>query len=544
MDLLQRFREAGQGGRDYRPATFWSWNDRIDPDEVRRQIREMAHGGLGGHFMHARAGLETAYLGPEWLEAVRAAVEEGSHTGVAPWLYDENGWPSGAASGRVYAGREGYRQKHLAFEEIQPSQWEPTERTVAVFVAEKDAKGAFVSFRRLAEPRSIYGRPLRSSEVAVHFFYRTGEYVDVFNREATEEFLKQTHELYRASVGGEFGRSIPGIFTDEPQYAGGGHKLPWSLELPRFFHRACRYELLDRLPELFFPVGEYPKTRFDFYETVTRLFLLAWTMPIYQWCDRNGLQFTGHLNAEDTLLDQVMYVGAAMPHYEYMHIPGIDHLGRGLGSPVLVKQASSVAAQLGRPRVLGEMFGCSGWAVSFDDLRWIAEWQFVLGLNMVCQHLASYTLRGIRKRDFPPSLHYHQPWWSQYYLWNDYITRVLSVLTQGRPVADVLGGAPDCLGVGRVHAPGARAGPRTRRAPAGPGRLHPLHARRLPLRRRTDPRTQGLRGQDGTRRRGLPVPDRRGAGLDEPPPQHRPAAGGFSEGRGPDRLRRPHPDPG
>ncbi|MBE3135449.1 MAG: hypothetical protein IMZ55_18435, partial [Acidobacteria bacterium] len=156
------------------------------------------------------------------------------------------------------------------------------------------------------------------------------------------------------------------------------------------------------------------------------------------WCSRHGLQFTGHLMGEDTLLAQTQCVGAAMPHYEYMHIPGIDHLGRGLGSPVLVKQAASVAAQFGRARVLSEMFGGSGWNVGFDDLRFIAEWQFVLGVNLVCQHLAALTLRGVRKRDFPPSLHYHQPWWPHYYLWNDYVASTLAVLTAGTPVVDVL----------------------------------------------------------------------------------------------------------
>ena len=438
MDLLQRFREAGHNGHEWRATTFWSWNDHLDPEEVRRQIREIARGGLGGHFMHARSGLKTPYLGPEWLEAVRAAVEEGSHTGITPWLYDEDCWPSGACSGRVYAGREAFRQKSLVFEEIQPAEWEPSERTVAVFVAQKDAKGRYVACRRLPEPRSVFGRPLGARETALHFFYRPGEYVDVFSRDATEEFLKATHEVYRASVGGEFGRAIPGIFTDEPQYGGAGHRVPWSLELPKYFRRACRYELLDHLPELFFPVGDYRKIRFDFYQTATRLFLLAWTMPIYQWCDRNDLALTGHVMGEDTLLDQVQWVGAAMPHYEYMHIPGIDHLGRGLGSPVLVKQATSAAAQLGRPRVLGEMFGGSGWNASFDDLRWIAEWQFALGLNLVCQHLASLTLRGNRKRDYPPSLHCHQPWWPHYYLWNDYMARLLATLGEGQAVAEVL----------------------------------------------------------------------------------------------------------
>jgi len=438
MNLVQRFREAGHGGSQWRATAFWSWNDRLDPEEIRRQIREMARGGLGGAFLHARRGLVTPYLGPEWMEAVRTAIDEGSHTGLQPWLYDEDCWPSGACSGRVYSGRDAYRQKYLIFEEVLPKDWEPSENTVAIFVAEKDAKGRYVSFRRLAEPRSIYRRLLKPHEAAVHFAYRMGENADVFNREATEEFLRQTHEAYRDAFGGEFGRAIPGIFTDEPQYSGNGHRVPWSLELPKYFRRACRYELLDRLPELFFPVGRWHKTRFDFFETVTRLFLLAWTMPIYQWCQRHNLALTGHMMAEDTMLTQVQWTGAAMPHYEYMHIPGIDHLGRELGSPVLVKQVTSVAAQLGRKRTISEMFGCSGWNAGFDDLRFLAEWQFVLGLNTICQHLSSLTLRGVRKRDFPPSLHYHQPWWSQYYHWNDYMSRLLSVLAEGTPVADVL----------------------------------------------------------------------------------------------------------
>ncbi|MCX5649002.1 MAG: glycosyl hydrolase, partial [Planctomycetota bacterium] len=438
MDLLERFEDAGHDGRDLRPLTFWSWNDRLDAEEIRRQVREMAKGGLGGHFMHARQGLVTPYLSPEWMAGVHAAVEEGRHTGVAPWLYDEDCWPSGACSGRVYAGREAFRDKHLVFEEIEPEGWEPTERTVAVFVGKKGRDGGYEEFRRVDDPHRVCHLRRKADEAVLHFVYRTGDYVDVLCREATEEFLKRTHEAYRESVGREFGRLIPGIFTDEPQYGWSGHQVPWSLELPRFFQRSCGYDLAGRLPELFFPVGDYRQVRFDFYESLTRLFLLAWTLPVYQWCDRNHLMLTGHVMGEDTLRSQVVHVGAAMPHYEYMHIPGIDHLYRRLGSPVPVKQVSSVAAQLGRRRVLSEMFAGSGWNVSFDDLRWIAEWQFVLGVNLVCQHLSSFTLRGCRKRDWPPSLHCHQPWWPHYSLWNDYMSRLLSVLTEGKAVADVL----------------------------------------------------------------------------------------------------------
>ncbi len=438
MDLLRRFAEAVHRGREYRPATFWSWNDRLEPEEVRRQIREMARGGLGGHVMHAARGLRETYLGPQWMEAVRHAIDEAPHAGVTPWLQDEDTSPSGACSGRVYNGREAFRQKHLVVEPIANPAWEPSEATVAVFVGTKKGKDEYASFRRVPQPRAVCGRTPGRDEAFLHFVYRVGENVDVFSREATQAFLKATHERYQETVGGEFGRGIPGILTNDPQYAGTGHRLPWSPHLVRYFQRTCDYDLVDHLPELFYPVGDYRKVRFDFYETVTRLFLLAWTMPVSQWCDRHGLRLTGHLAGEETLLDQVQCIGAAMPHYEYMHVPGIDVPGRSAPSAVAVKQAASAAAQAGRERVLGESFRGAGWALTLDDMRFLAEWQFALGVNLVCTHQSSFSLRGLRKRDFPPSLHYHQPWWPYYHLWNEYMAALAAVLTAGRPVVDVL----------------------------------------------------------------------------------------------------------
>ena len=46
----------------YRSVPFWSWNDELTDDEVRRQIGAMHQAGQGGFFMHARVGLRTPYL--------------------------------------------------------------------------------------------------------------------------------------------------------------------------------------------------------------------------------------------------------------------------------------------------------------------------------------------------------------------------------------------------------------------------------------------------------------------------------------------------
>jgi len=76
--------------------------------------------------------------------------------------------------------------------------------------------------------------------------------------------------------------------------------------------------------------------------------------------------------------------------------------------------------------------------VSFEELKALAEWQFALGENLPCPHLSLYSLRGCRKRDYPPALHCQQPWWDDYRLLNDLFARELVALTSGRPVADIL----------------------------------------------------------------------------------------------------------
>ena len=99
--------------KKYRPHPFWSWNERLNTESTREQIGLMDEAGLGGFFMHARGGLETPYMGEEWMDNIRAGIEEGKKRGMYAWGYDENGWPSGFSDGKVNALGEEYQQKYL-----------------------------------------------------------------------------------------------------------------------------------------------------------------------------------------------------------------------------------------------------------------------------------------------------------------------------------------------------------------------------------------------------------------------------------------------
>ena len=55
-DTIKKIRETAPS---YGSIPFWSWNDRLEEGELRRQIGRMQELGMGGFFMHARGGLET-----------------------------------------------------------------------------------------------------------------------------------------------------------------------------------------------------------------------------------------------------------------------------------------------------------------------------------------------------------------------------------------------------------------------------------------------------------------------------------------------------
>jgi hypothetical protein len=265
-------------------------------------------------------------------------------------------------------------------------------------------------------------------------------------------FLDITYEAYREEVGDALGEAIPGIFTDEPnvfavEVRSGQRALPWTDELPAYFQERRGYDLLDVVPWLFYNgrgeramqiPEESAKARHDYWYTISERFTEAYSKQLGEWCEQYDLAFTGHYLCENELGRGILRGGAIMPHYRYQHVPGIDMLTEQNHEFLTIKQCSSVANQLGRDRVLSETYGCSSWEFTFEGQKWVGDWQYVLGVNLRCQHLALYTLRGCRKRDYPPSFNYNTTWWKYNGVVEDYFARVGYILTQGDAVRDVL----------------------------------------------------------------------------------------------------------
>jgi hypothetical protein len=98
---------------EYRGTPLWSWNTKLDLDQLLRQIDHLEEMGFGGFHMHSRVGLDTEYLGEEYMNMVRKCVERAKDKGMLAWLYDEDRWPSGAAGGLVTKDEDKFRSRRM-----------------------------------------------------------------------------------------------------------------------------------------------------------------------------------------------------------------------------------------------------------------------------------------------------------------------------------------------------------------------------------------------------------------------------------------------
>ncbi len=435
----------------FRPAPFWSLNGTLEDMHLARQIRDFQTIGFGGYFMHPRPGMRTPYLTDEWFDRVACMVRTGEELGMEPWIYDEDSYPSGFAAGKVPAANPELRKHSLCL--VTPEK----KRDFSCVVTEygwwgKNPEGRVtrVDNASVADYAIIATR----SNTSQSWFNRES-YIDTFNPEAVRLFLELTHDQYAERFAEKFGGVIPGVFTDEPQHSPMPDSecvdsLPWSPVIPAAFRERYGYDLADKIEALFFGLPGHEAVRFDYFNLVNDLFAENCCKPMFDWCEKHGLELTGHFWEHS--YPQVKGQADIIFPLKHMQRPGIDLLGRDLdkfalpdgklphqvGNWQMVKVAASVARQYGHERVMSETWGGCGWDQTLEEHRRTADWEMILGINHVVPHLAHYTLEGYRKCDYPISFTRALPYWREIHELNDHIARVCYALTRGDSNANIM----------------------------------------------------------------------------------------------------------
>ncbi|RPJ86408.1 MAG: hypothetical protein EHM18_06375, partial [Acidobacteria bacterium] len=430
--------------REYGTAPLWVWNDNLTDSQVVETLRDFARQKVKQAFVHPRPGLMTPYLSPEWFRLWKLALAEAERLDMNLWIYDENSYPSGFAGGLVPDAMPESRGRGLTMQEtLKPPKW--SDSFLAVFlltgtIYEDVSARVRESGNQLKPGRYLSVSIARAKQNPWH----GGKfYVDLLYPGVTQKFLELTLDSYKREIGDQFGKRVPGSFTDEPELRPAGG-LPWTDDLPAQFEKRWGYRLTDHLPALWDQVGDWKKIRHNYFQTLLDLFIERWARPYYEYCEKNQLEFTGHYWEHEW--PNCISVPDNMALSAWQQRPGIDILMNQykedthaqFGNVRAVKEISSLANQLGHRRTLCEAYGAGGWDLRFEDMKRIGDWMYALGVNTLDQHLAYVTLRGARKRDHPQSFTYHEPWWDAYHVSATYFSRLSLALSQGQQINHIL----------------------------------------------------------------------------------------------------------
>jgi len=362
---------------EFRPLQIIHGFDNLgsDTETIRKRLQELRALGIGGLVVNVsfRDYLRSEEQWRLFLDGLKIAEE----LGFVLWLYDEEGYPSGAAGGLVL-------ERNSDFEAIG-----------LVRLVGDDGKVRY-------EVRRMFEGTHCTENV-----YKKRRYINILNPEAVRTFIALTHNEYAKRIP-DIGKRIRAIFTDEPSLMttyirppeGALPAIPWVEDLPNEFRRRKGYDLMPHLESLFQDVGDYRRIRCDFYDVIAHLVAERYFGQIQDWCLRHGIASSGHLLAEEKLLWHAMYYGDLLACLRRMDIPGIDMLTSDprtivVGPFFIVPKLASSAAHLeGRTEVMSETsdfmqrMGIMGqkrraW---LSEMKATAAIQFLLGINTITSY--------------------------------------------------------------------------------------------------------------------------------------------------------------
>lgn len=359
-----------------------------------------------------------------WETLIRG-VEACREVGLIVWIYDEDGYPSGAAGGLVLKRNPEFEALALTYDPLRP------------------------------EPLAL--RPAYEHTHASNNFYAARRYPNLIDEEAVRCFIETTHEAYWRRLKGHFGKTIRALFTDEPslmavnigQLPDNVRKnvrvvdaldanvkplpsVPWVRDLPMRYRQRYGENIVAVRRSLFEGSSEADRrVRQRFWALISDLIAERYFGQIQDWARAHRVASSGHTLWEETPLHHVPLEGNALKVLIRMDIPGLDML---TSDPEAVIYSGWLTASLpasaalfnGGRRVMTEVSDFSQrmakkGPASLADMRATAAWQAALG---VTEFTLYYNRREREARD--------------YRAYCDFVGRLNALLREAHPAPRVL----------------------------------------------------------------------------------------------------------
>lgn len=387
------------------PIYSWVFNGKLSHEETDKQLAEMNRLGIKAMYVIPEpkefrpdtmpTELEPGYLTEEYFEEYIYALKQAEKLGMICWLYDEGGWPSGSACGKVVAQYPETRMQGVRIRNFPVNEGETYK------VQNPDTLASFIEKTQFITEGYVFEYDTTVSE-----YYRVFEETtepDVTKQGVTERFIEITHDQYKKAMGDEFHDLVKAVFTDEP---GAPFLTP---ELFDEFEKENGFSVLPFLPYIGFvaePTQQAADVMEKWFDLCSRKFCENYLCKLKRWCEDNGTLSTGHVNVDDTLdgwrIGRHFNVMRALRCFD---IPGVDVIWRQIfpgkqrtneigmsiaENRLFPRYASSAAAQNGTKYVMSESFGVYGAGTTYDEMRFTAGFQTIRGVNIINPMVVSY----------------------------------------------------------------------------------------------------------------------------------------------------------
>jgi hypothetical protein len=387
-------------------------NHQLDEHKVSvdslRYFLERGMGGLVTNVAFDNRNLKPSYQKnvPRYLQSEKnwqtllTAIKSCKSLGMKIWIYDEDGYPSGAAGGLVVQENPQYEATELAYDP--------------------------------ARADSFIVRPAYEFTHASNNYYASRRYANLIDKAAMLTFIKSTHMAYHERLGAFFGNPIMAMFTDEPSLiavnlgqipehvrvtvplADSLDKkvkmlpcVPWVADLPQQYQARFGENILTAQRALFTGSSvQDRKTRRQFWSLIADLISARFFAPIQDWCTAHHIASSGHTLVEESLIHQVAVEGNALKCLSRMDIPGLDML---TSDPTAVLDRSWLTAGLpasaaylnDRRRIMSEVSDHSQMInkktqANLSEMQATAAWQAAWG---VTEFTLYYNLESRTKQD-------------------------------------------------------------------------------------------------------------------------------------------------
>ena len=509
--------QKGEGGNYIFPF-FWQHGE---TEAVLREYMKAIHkANIGAVCVESRPHPD--FCGEQWWHDMDIILEEAKRYGMKVWILDDSHFPTGYANGamkdqplelyrqsitcRQYRGQQG-EQIVISAEDIKNARpFEPNmveqmmthnsadgatkqfddDRLLGIYAIRQDGESGFLKkeYRmnlesEISENGLIWG--VQEGEWKIYVLQLTRnrgphrDYINMMDRESCKVQIQAVYEPHWEHYQAEFGKTIAGFFSDEPEL-GKGHlydhnnglgcseemDYPWSRELEMELREELGEDFAGRLALLWEQQADKAETaavRYAYMDHVSRLVEKDFSWPIGEWCRAHGVEYIGHL-IEDN--NHASKTGSSLGHYfrglSGQDMAGIDDIGGqvmpgqedlDLNMPPfhsrngsfyhygLGKLGSSAAAiePLKKGNSMCEIFGAYGWGEGVRLEKYLLDHFMVRGINHFVPH--AFSAKEYPDPDCPPHFYAHgnHPQYRHFGALMAYGNRVLELLNGGVHIA-------------------------------------------------------------------------------------------------------------